>query len=137
VAGDDPMSAAKRLLLFIAMFSLPAILYFSNEHLLGQILLFSQLVVIWGLLPFMFRGEHNAPKEWSRKSLVLTLLIVLAVIGPFVIHLAEKSDLRSTDIVQSSVSLFSESSEIFLVLGTCLATFFVIAALIKRRGQEA
>lgn len=131
------MNIAKIAFLFVMMFSLPSILYFANEHLLGQVLFFSQIVVVWGLLPFMFRGERATPKDWNKKTWTFTLVVIAAAIAPFLIHLSERSYLVSTDISQSSVSLFSESSEIFLVLGTALATLFVIAALIKRRGQEA
>jgi hypothetical protein len=136
VAGDNAMTIFKLILLFVMMFSLPSILYFANEHLLGQILFFSQLVVVWGLLPFMFRGERATPRDWNKKTWALTFVVIAASIGPFLIHLTERSYLVSTDITKSSVSMFSDSSEIFLVLGTALATLFVIAALIKRRGQE-
>ena len=131
------MKFIKPLALFTMLFSLPLMLYFSNEYLLAQILFFSQLIVIWSMLPFMFRGESATPKDWNKKTSAFALIVVAASVVPFLVRLTEGVLLVSTDISQSSVRLFSESSEIFLVLGVALATFFVIAALIKRREQEA
>ncbi len=119
------------------LFALPVLLYIADEHLLGQVLLFSQLIILWGLLPFLFRREQEASKEWSRKALGLCFILVAAMTAPFLLRLVEKTSLQSTDILQSSASLFSEASEVLLVLGACLATFFVIAVLLKRRGSEA
>jgi len=123
--------------LVILMFTIPLILYASAEYLLAQLMLLSQLIVIWGLMPFVFRNERAAPQEWSGKILFLTLLVVGSIVAPFVFHLVERSQLQSTPIFESSARFLSESSEIFLILGVCLATIFIVASLVKRRGAES
>lgn len=120
--------------LSVLILVLPFLLYCAEEHLLAQVLLFTQILVFWVLLPFLFREERSAPREWSRKTLMVTLVIAAALIGPFVMLIVERGSLHSTNILDSSAKLFSESGEALLLLGSCMATIFVIAVLIKRRG---
>jgi hypothetical protein len=107
-------------------------LWMWNEIAFAQLLALSQVPVLLLLKPFIFRRETNIQPSSSLHSKIVLVILTLLLLAPFVVMV--EASRHAPSMLLAGHGLFTSGREGLLVLGFCLATVFIMAVLIQRRG---
>jgi hypothetical protein len=128
------MKFVPALVFLIAEIVLFSQLLIWDEVAFAQLLLLSQVPVLFLVKPYIFRRESHFSGSISKRTRVSFFLLALLLLCPYVLLVKTESHINS--LQTAGLDLFSEGREGLLALGFALATVFVMSVLIQRRGAS-